>query len=72
LNAIHLLEANFDKINWSALSGNPDLLNAIHILEKHRDKIDWKALSENPSIFEIDVKQYNIDVIKKAHNIDYN
>jgi hypothetical protein len=30
-NAIHLLEANPDKINWNILSRNP---NAIHLLEK--------------------------------------
>jgi hypothetical protein len=28
-------------------------------------------LSENPSIFENDTKQYNIDLKKKAHNLDY-
>ena len=33
--------------------------------------ISYCFLSENPSIFENDTKQYNIDLKKKAHNIDY-
>ena len=45
-----MLEQNKDKINWYALSGNP---NAIHLiseaLEKNVDKINWEWLSENPS-----------------------
>jgi hypothetical protein len=41
-----LLEANPDKINWSALSRNT---SAIHLLEANPDKIDWWALSENPN-----------------------
>ena len=47
-NAVHILEANMDKINWDILSENP---NAIHILEKNIDKIEWRYLSANPSIF---------------------
>ena len=42
--AIRLLEANPDKINWMYLSGN---LNAIHLLESNPDKIDWRHLSLN-------------------------
>jgi len=45
-NAIHLLEANQDKIVWHRLSLNP---NAIHLLEANQDKIDWGNLSENPN-----------------------
>ena len=37
-NAIHLLEANQDKIDWFYLSHNP---NAIHLLEANQDKISW-------------------------------
>ena len=37
-NAIHILEKNLDKVNWSKLSCNP---NAIYILEKNLDKVDW-------------------------------
>ena len=47
-NAIHLLEANQDKID---LSQNP---NAIHLLEANPHKINWSWLSGNPSIFEED------------------
>jgi hypothetical protein len=47
-NAIHLLEENLEKINWSFLSINP---NAIHLLEKNKEKIHWSFLSYNPSIF---------------------
>jgi hypothetical protein len=47
--AIHLLEANKDKINWDRLSYNPA---AIHLLKENQDKIDWDNLSHNPEIFE--------------------
>ncbi len=67
-NAVHLLEKYPNKINWDFLSKNP---NAIHLLKKNIDKIEWSFLSENPSIFENNTKQYNIDLKKKAHNIDY-
>ena len=40
-NAIHLLEANLDKIDWNAVSINP---NAIHLLEANLDKINWKKI----------------------------
>jgi len=36
--AIHLLEANFNKINWTMLSMNSE---AMHLLEANPDKIDW-------------------------------
>jgi hypothetical protein len=35
-NAIHLLQANPDKINWSTLALNP---KSIHLLEANLDKI---------------------------------
>jgi hypothetical protein len=57
-NAIHLLEKNIDKIDWSELSLNP---NAIHLLEKNIDKIDWKYLSLNPGA--IHILKKNIDKI---------
>ena len=44
--AIHLLEANQDKINWITLSVNPA---AIHLLEANPDKINWIYLSQNPN-----------------------
>ena len=40
-NAIHLLEANPDKIDWTWLSLNP---NAIHLLEENQDKINYTNL----------------------------
>ena len=45
-NAIHLIDANQDKIDWYILSANP---NAIHLLEANPYKIDWYELSGNPS-----------------------
>lgn len=52
---------NFDKINWSRLSRNP---NAISILEKHLDKIDWSELSSNPNA--IHLLKDNLDKINWA------
>jgi hypothetical protein len=57
-NAISLLQANQDKINWRALSKNP---NAISILETNKDKIDWNILMTNPSIF---VNNYDYETMK--------
>ena len=67
-NALHILEANPEKINWDWLSENP---NVMHILEANPEKIDWDCLSINPNIFEIDTKQTQIYLIKKAKDIDY-
>ena len=53
-NAIHLLEANPDKINWMNLSENK---NAIELLKDNRDKINWY----NPSIFELDYEKMRIN-----------
>ena len=47
---------NIDKLDWSALSNNP---NAIHLLEKNIDKIDWKNLSSNLNA--IHLLEKNID-----------
>ena len=47
--AMHLLEANPDKIYRAGLAFNPA---AIHLLEANKDKIDWWNLSRNPFIFE--------------------
>ena len=57
-NAIHLLEQNLDKVNWSALSHNP---NAIHLLEQNMDKIDWDMLSSNPNA--IHLLEQNLDKV---------
>ena len=50
-SAIHLLEANQDKIRWDWLCKNP---SAIRLLEANQDKIDkigYWSLSSNPAIF---------------------
>ena len=62
-NALHMLEANPMKMFWHRLSMNP---NALHMLEARPDKINWDFLSQNPSIFEIDTKQTQIYLRKKA------
>jgi hypothetical protein len=49
-NAIHILEKNMDKVDWTLLSRNP---NAIHILERNIDRVDWKNLSSNRNAIEI-------------------
>ena len=41
---------NFDKVDWDALSRNP---NAIHILENNLDKVNWQRLSGNPNAIHI-------------------
>ena len=46
---IELLKANQGKINWQALSANP---NAIELLKTYPKKIDWEYASMNPAIFE--------------------
>ena len=73
--AIHLLEPvilNIDNplanaISWDWLSGNP---RALHLLKSQPDKINWYQFSKNPNIYEIDMKQYNIDIINKANILD--
>jgi RimJ/RimL family protein N-acetyltransferase len=62
-NAIHLLEKNLEKINWSCLSENP---NAIHLLEKNSRKIDWHYFSANPSIF---IKKINYKYLYQRMNM---
>ena len=65
-NAIHLLEANIDKINWLSLSLNP---NAIHLLEANQDKIDWNYLSKNSSIFTYDYEKMRKNIKPIAEEI---
>ena len=55
--AIHLLEANQDKIYWNWLLGNPA---AIYLLKANQDKIYWNYLSLNPAIFELDYQAMSI------------
>ncbi len=56
--AIHLLEANLDKVNWDMLSMNP---NAIQLLEANPDKISWGYLSCNPNAMHL--LEANLDKI---------
>jgi hypothetical protein len=49
-NAINLLTANQDKIDWSYLSTNP---NAISLLTANQDKIVWQMLSANPNAIDL-------------------
>jgi hypothetical protein len=61
-NAIELLMANPDKINWDRASMNLDTSypiarsanpNAIELLMANPDKINWGVLSRNPSAMEL-------------------
>ena len=59
-NAIHILEKNFDKIDWYDLSINEF---AINLLKENKDKINWTQISTNYSIFILD-KEKMSDKIK--------
>jgi hypothetical protein len=56
-NAIHIIEANLDKINWRSLSQNP---NAIYLLEANPEKIVWDNVWINPTIFDV----YDAPILK--------
>jgi len=45
-NAIHLLEANIDKIEWYWISGNPSIF-----------EYDYKTMKEKCSIYKEELKQ---------------
>ena len=68
-NAISILKANPEKINWFQLSRNP---NAIHLIERQLaeepEEIDWRNLSENPNAVPILERQLSEDP-KKIHSI---
>jgi hypothetical protein len=49
-NAINLLKANQDKIDWIVFSKNSNP-NMIDIVKENLDKIEWDNFSENPLIF---------------------
>ena len=65
--AILLMEPTPDEINWIGLSSNP---NGIPLLKSNQDMINWRVLSSNPGIFEIDISQYNINIVEKANIIN--
>ena len=57
-----------DKVNWSALSANP---NAVHLLEKNMDKINWIYFSENPNgmhLLEKNIDKINWNLLPKNPN----
>jgi prefoldin subunit 5 len=76
-NAIHLLEKNLEKIDWSELSRN----HAIHLLEKNPERIQWRELSRNPNAINLLKKNEekinwewlsrNPSIFKKSINYKY-
>ena len=72
-NMTHLINSNIenvvDLIVWAYLSENYN--SNMHFFEKYPEKIKWFEFSSCPNIFEIDTKQRNIDLTKKANNIAY-
>jgi hypothetical protein len=57
-NAVEILKANPDKIDFSYLSGNPSQY-AIELLKANPQKIDWLYLSLNPSQYAIELLKAN-------------
>jgi hypothetical protein len=68
-NAIELLKANLNKIDWHQLSRNPA---AIELLKDNYDKINWDNLSRNPAAIEL-LRKNKINqldaIIKESINI---
>ena len=59
MNAIELLQANPNKINWFYVSENP---NAIELLKANHNKIDFPNLSYNKNAIELlKVNNYKIN-----------
>ena len=74
-NAIHLLEANPDKICWGALVENP---NAIQLIEQNLDRLNancWWRLARNPNaIHLLEQNPYEIDLsmlLRVSSMLDY-
>ena len=61
-NAIELLKANPDKIEWKYLSKNRNP-EAIELLKANPTKIDWEFLSGNPNIEAIELLKTNPEEI---------
>ena len=61
-SAIHLLEKNPDKIDWSQLSNNTSE-GAMQLLEKNQNKINWEMMSQNSSKCAIQFLENNQDKI---------
>ena len=73
-NAIDLLKANQDKINWKYLSFNK---NAIDLLKANQDKIDWYNLSRNKNAIDLlkdnqdKIDWYNLSKNPSIYELDY-
>lgn len=65
-NAIKLLTANPDKIDWECLSMNP---NAIDLLRVNQDKICWDNIWSNPAIFTYNYVQMKANKSDLHHNL---
>ena len=52
-NAIELLKANPDKINWDVISKNPSPSVIELLKENPHEEIDWEQLSANPNAIEL-------------------
>ena len=66
---MHLLKENPDKINWYWLLQNPSasIFNDLIKPYIHMNSSDsWTWLSSNPNIFELDTKQTNKEITRKA------
>jgi len=55
-NAIELLKANPDKINWKYLSRNE---NAIELLKENKHNIYWEYISDNENAIELLIDNQN-------------
>lgn len=51
-DAIEILKANPDKVDWYGLSLNPNPV-AVEMLKANPDKVDWHALSANSAAIEM-------------------
>ena len=74
LNQLYLdidLDQLYLGIDLEYIFSNPSTIRIVKtLLELYPDTINWYLLSSNPSIFEIDMKQYKIDITEKANIID--
>ena len=74
LNQLYLdidLDQLYLGIDLEYIFSNPSTIRIVKtLLELYPDRINWYLLSSNPSIFEVNMKQYKIDITDKANIID--